>query len=217
MTEELKKLENKHELVSELLNQTNEAIKKLEESMKRLEGYSYGAKEISNKFEEFIKKKKEELTRSIQQGTTTQPAANIVLSSLGECAKFLKNESYEIDKIFHVRQGEFLSTKNQKGMLENTSRFFINQKENIKKSLEQKASEPQSSIENDEDIPIVFDVQEDVTNNTAEPVKVTERIRPDKNPNTKIGRAAMDLMERKKKALEGKNDVVTKRGRKRKI
>ncbi len=45
-----------------------------------------------------------------------------------------------------------------------------------------------------------------------------QRVRPDKNPNTKIGKAAMDLIERKKKAKEGlepnKENVTKKRGRK---
>ena len=45
------------------------------------------------------------------------------------------------------------------------------------------------------------------------------KIRPDKNLNTKIGRAATDLMQRRKKSTENSNiqETKSKRGRKKKI
>ena len=67
--------------------------------------------------------------------------------------------------------------------------------------------------------------QEKAETKQATPVKADEPVqekkqpvRPDKNPNTKIGRAAMDIMERKKKAAgssqTAQENSTKKRGRK---
>lgn len=191
--------ESKIEVMKNLLKSMEEESSALNGSVKRLDSYKFGLKDISNKFKDHVEKKRKELSIQIKEGKLNQQIANLIFNHLNDSHQFLKNESNEAEKFFNVRQGELLSLRNQIKKindiivdLEARSRAELEVEEN-KSSLEEKSSSENPS---EDEIEVKFDIEEESQSSKAQ----EERIRPDKNPNTKIGRAAIDLAERKRQS-----------------
>ena len=112
--------------------------------------------------------------------------------------KFIKNNSQEADRLFYVRQGEILSLKNKISQLKSLHETTIKEIQKLQEEeLEQLVLSDTESSEKSEEI----------------------KIRPDKDPHTKIGKSALDIAERRKKSTENSNiqETKSKRGRKKKI
>ena len=190
-------LETKVELLTNLLKEHLIESQNQENSLKRLDGYSFGSKEISKKFAEFIGKKKLEIATLVKEGKLPQQVGTFIQEILNGNLSFISKEQAEAEKLFFVKQGELLTVKNQAKKINST--------------LEQTKTELQQ-IKNDE---LKEKESRQIVIESALPK--TEKPRPDKDPTTKIGRAAMDLMERKRKTREELQVPEKKRGRKKKL
>ncbi len=205
---------NKLEIIDSFIKTTTDELRLLEENIKKIEGFSFGAKDLADKFKGHVTKTQTEIISLLNEQKITQPIANLLNSSLLGSLKFVKDGAIEADRIFYVRQGEILGIKSRikklisLDSLTKEELIKAEQEENILTEVailpEEEVSKTENSFTNEtkeleyfhesreEDEVVAAEFPEE----TAEDVKV----RPDKNTKTKIGRAAIDLAERRKKA-----------------
>jgi hypothetical protein len=172
------------------------------ENIKRLDGYVLGSKESIAKVEEHIKKQKKELVELLTQKKIPQEVANLIDGVLRSTSAFAKNVAMDAERLFYSKQGEMIFLKQDIEKLSSIKANHESALTNVQKQQEEKTETKQAT-------PVKAD----------EPVQEKKQpVRPDKNPNTKIGRAAMDIMERKKKAAGSaqatQENSTKKRGRK---
>ena len=206
-------LKNKREIIDSFIGSTTDELKILEENIKKIEGFSFGAKDLADKFKGHVKKTQSEIIDLLNEQKITQPIANLLNSSLLGSLKFVKEGAIEADRIFYVRQGEILGIKTRIKKL--ISLDSLIKQELIKAEKEENVltevavlSEEFSEIENSfndeiKEAESLHGTYEDDQSVVVEfPEEPTEdvKVRPDKNSKTKVGRAALDLAERRKKA-----------------
>lgn len=188
----------REKLIEELIEEKTSFLNASIENLKRVDGYVLGSRESINRVTDHIKKQKKELVDLIAQKNVTQEVVNLIENALQNILATAKNISADAEKLFYSKQGELVCLKQE---LEKLSLIKANHESailNIQKQQEQNAKKAEIVVTEKE---------------TKE-----KAIRPDKNPNTKIGRAALDIMERKKKAVSSlktsQENVPKKRGRK---
>ena len=189
-------------LLTELIGDKTTSLNSMIENIKRLDGYVLGSKESIAKVEEHIKKQKKELVELLTQKKIPQEVASLIDGVLRSTSAFAKNVAMDAERLFYSKQGEMIFLKQDIEKLSSIKANHESELENVQKQQEEKA-------ETKEVTPVKAD----------EPVQEKKQpVRPDKNPNTKIGRAAMDIMERKKKAAGSsqttQENSTKKRGRK---
>jgi hypothetical protein len=216
----IESLTSQIEILDTLLLTTSQELVALESNIKQIEGYALGAKEATNKVEDYIKKQKEEVA-TLERAEKIQPAmTTLLVSATGNILKFVKDFSSEADKLHHIRLGEILGIKNRTTKL---SVLIDSKKSEIEKlRVEDETTEnvTAESMEVTWEEPSVSQPVE-VPNITEDSPSVEEsKIRPDKNPHSRTGQAAMDLMQRRKKSKEKfvvEETIKSKRGRKKKF
>lgn len=169
------------ELVAEKKNQINLML----ESLKRFEGYSNGSKELSDKIGNFIKKQQAELSALASQQKLQPDIVKFIDTVLGGTRDYVRSTCSEVEKLYFAKQGEFIYIQQE---VENLSR--------LKEQLQQKIIS-EEALETTTKAVIEKDLQE----KNDKP----KRTRPDKDSSTRVGRAALDIAERKKK-YKKKND-----------
>ena len=189
-------------LLTELIGDKTTSLNSMIENIKRLDGYVLGSKESIAKVEEHIKKQKKELVELLTQKKIPQEVASLIDGVLRSTSAFAKNVAMDAERLFYSKQGEMIFLKQDIEKLSSIKANHESELENVQKQQEEKA-------ETKEVTPVKAD----------EPVQEKKQpVRPDKNPNTKIGRAAMDIMERKKKTAGSsqatQENSTKKRGRK---
>ena len=189
-------------LLTELIGDKTTSLNSMIENIKKLDGYVLGSKESISKVEEHIKKQKKELVELLTQKKIPQEVASLIDGVLRSTSAFAKNVSMDAERLFYSKQGEMIFLKQDIEKLSSIKANHESELENVQKQQEEKA-------ETKEVTPVKAD----------EPVQEKKQpVRPDKNPNTKIGRAAMDIMERKKKTAGSsqatQENSTKKRGRK---
>lgn len=189
-------------LLTELIGDKTTSLNSMIENIKKLDGYVLGSKESISKVEEHIKKQKKELVELLTQKKIPQEVASLIDGVLRSTSAFAKNVAMDAERLFYSKQGEMIFLKQDIEKLSSIKANHESELENVQKQQEEKA-------ETKEVTPVKAD----------EPVQEKKQpVRPDKNPNTKIGRAAMDIMERKKKAAGSsqatQENSTKKRGRK---
>jgi hypothetical protein len=192
-------------LLTELLGDRTTTLNTMIENLKRFDGYALGAKESIDKIEEHIKKQKKELVDLVTQKKIPQEVGALIEGVLRSTSIFAKNVAMDAERLFFSKQGEVIFLKQEieklSSIKENHESALANiQKQQEEKQVEKVESQPQPTV------------QEKVESEKS------EKVRPDKNPKTKIGRAAMDIMERKKKTSgsseKPSENSSKKRGRK---
>ena len=189
-------------LLTELIGDKTTSLNSMIENIKKLDGYVLGSKESISKVEEHIKKQKKELVELLTQKKIPQEVASLIDGVLRSTSAFAKNVAMDAERLFYSKQGEMIFLKQDIEKLSSIKANHESELENVQKQQEEKA-------ETKEVTPVKAD----------EPVQEKKQpVRPDKNPNTKIGRAAMDIMERKKKTAGSsqatQENSTKKRGRK---
>ena len=189
-------------LLTELIGDKTTSLNSMIENIKKLDGYVLGSKESISKVEEHIKKQKKELVELLTQKKIPQEVASLIDGVLRSTSAFAKNVAMDAERLFYSKQGEMIFLKQDIEKLSSIKANHESELENVQKQQEEKA-------ETKEVTPVKVD----------EPVQEKKQpVRPDKNPNTKIGRAAMDIMERKKKTAGSsqatQENSTKKRGRK---
>lgn len=178
-------------LFLELINDKNNQLNAMVENIKRLDGYVLGSKESVDKIEKHIKQQKVELNQLVSQNKLPKEVATLIDSALNSTLIFAKNICLDAERLFFSKQGEIVFLKQD---IEKLNALKANHEGALSNAKKQEQ------------------VQE-----KQQPTPI-EKVRPDKNPNTKIGKAAIDIMERKKRVMENvkavKEDAAKKRGRK---
>lgn len=187
-------------LFLELINDKNNQLNLMIENLKRLDGYVLGSKESVDKIEKHIKQQKNEVKDLTKQNKIPHEVATLLDAALNGVLIFAKNISLDAERLFFSKQGEMIFLKQDIEKL-------INLKNTHESSLNKNVEE-QKKIQDD-------------ASQKAPAIEEKAKIRPDKNPNTRAGRAAMDIAERRKKSLETmkelkqlKENSGKKRGRK---
>ena len=193
-----KKIETLNHNLDLLTNLTLTAIEEfntLESNIKQVEGFAFGVKETADKFEGYMNKHKLEISSLEKEGKIPTAVANLLNVAATSALVFIKESAKEADRLFYVRQGEILGAKNKATKLK---ALHDSTKLEIEK-LKIEAVISETGVEEE--------IGKSQKNKKA-------KIRPDQNPNTKIGKAALDLAERRKKEQDTSNNVPKKRGRK---
>jgi hypothetical protein len=217
----------KLELLTEMLKNAEEETKTLELNLRRMEGFSLGAKDVSDKLKEYSKKNSQELILSLKEGKISQPAAQLIEGAVVKTVNFAKEKSDEADRLFYIRQGELLGAKNKNLKLKQFQESVAEELAALNLSGEvdneivaiEMETEPEIIWEDSQVISVdVTKIESEVASEMDSPRPIVEnsnlkksRVRPDKNPNTKIGRAAMDLAERRRKVKESGGESPKKK------
>ena len=166
-----------HELIEEKANSLNS----VSENLKKIDSYTLGSKESLEKLRTYVSFQTKEFMKLATKENfdpKVMSVVEIVLNNIQEHSRMVAKES---ENLYCVKQGEFLTIKQE-----------LDKIKALKKNHDSMISS--QDLENaEEKLHALDEVQE-------EPKKEEpKRVRPDKNPKTRIGRAAMDLAERKRK------------------
>ena len=186
----IKALASRSKLLEELITDKKTQLNSLVESLKRLEGYTVGSKELTEKLGKHVKQQKKELAELVAQEKISKDFSDFVETVLNNVVIFSKNESLESDRLFYSKQGEIVFLRQD---LEKLIVSKTNHDSAIKTRLEEAKKEEAKKEEAK---------KEEAKQEVQKPKEQTTRIRPDKDPTTRAGRAALDIAERRKKALE---------------
>ena len=168
-------LNGRLELVNELLFTKNLALTSKAEELKFFEGFVAGTTNVINRVDNNINLQKKESLRLLEQKSLKLESVNLIDIVLDQNKTLLQSLHHEYDKLLFSKTYEISLLK------VDIDKLSIMQVDVVKKLKE---LEPIILVN-----PIEV-VQE----------KVVGRPRVDKDPNTKIGRAAIDIAERRKKA-----------------
>jgi hypothetical protein len=186
-----KTLTTRIEILSEIVETKTSQLNNLIEGLKRLDGYVLGSKESVEKIEKHIKQQKNELKELASQGKVSKEIFSFLDSVFNSMISFVKSVSLDAERLFFSKQGETVFLK------QDIEKMVVLKKNHEVALKATEKNELKKEVEVKEEI---------------------QKVRPDKNPNTKIGRAAIDIAERKKKAKESsilnKENSLKKRGRK---
>lgn len=170
------KMEILEELIRGKVNQAN-AIK---ESMKPIEAFGTATKEICKKIKEIIDPKKLEILEMLSKGRMQGEAYRYMTETLSAITEVIDVAFQDSEKMYFAKQQELNFLANEYSKLREIHGKIVAE---LNKEVEE--SKAHEKIEK--------------TNNQPEvkAVAATEYIRPDQNPNTKIGRASMELQKRR--------------------
>jgi hypothetical protein len=222
-------LSQKVELLAGLVVATIEEYSAFESNIKQLEGFAFGVNETSSKFRGYIDRHKAEVAGLEKQGKISAGVVSLMNSAADNVLKFVKENAKDADKLHYVRQGEILALKNKAKNLKaqhdaakveleqlqaevETEALALAELESQKKAVVDAENQVERVIE-PESIDVVWEepVAVEEKEEDSHLKKKKSKVRPDKNPRTKVGKAALDLVERRRKATE---ESSKKRGRK---
>ena len=173
-------------LLREMIDEKAKQLSALVEILKKLDGSAFGAKDVSEKIDLNIKKQQSDVTVLAAQQKISQDFSKFVNSVLETVRMQAKSTCAEHEYSFFSKQGEAL--------------FLQQEIEKLSKTLqesEQQLSQIEESQKKSE--------QEKAVSEISENLKTKKRVRPDKDPSTRIGRAAIDIATRKKKVAKEKS------------
>ena len=181
----------KNAMLEEILRVKLSQIENIRQSTKSIEAYTSGIKSVSSKVKEAWREKKEECDKMLLEKKLSPDAYKYFLDVLESLNKFSTDSEAEAEKILFSKQCEINALAQE-----------FNKLKELHKSGLEKSNEIQVAA--------------------VMAKKAAEReYRPDQDPNTPIGRAALDLMARKKaggedvaqEAFEGEGESRRKKKR----
>ena len=193
--EEKKSILEKIKFLEEMISERNSQFNQMLESIKRVEGYSNGAKELSEKIGNYIKKQQAELDNLKSQQKIAPDVSAFVGNILEGIRTFVRATCGDVERVYFSNQGELLFVKDD---IEKLNKKKLNHLNEVQ-AIEAKEKQQEVNAEENKNVPAeeVDDVQQKS--------KKKKRVRPDKDPTTRVGRAAMDIAERRKTARKKKN------------
>jgi hypothetical protein len=168
MTQE--SLKEKVSLLDELLKQKISQANSLKESMKPIEAFNAATKELCKKIEEIVKPKKVESLELISKEKISGEAYRYMTEVFESILSLTRSSKTDAEKLLFVKQQELNFLANEFTKLKEFQGKFVNELNKIELGEKEEKKEEQKP----------------------------EYVRPDQNPNTKIGKAAMDIQQRKK-------------------
>lgn len=170
------------ELIAEKTEQFNSRL----EALKRHEGHAAGSKDLVEKISNYIKKQQSDIDDLTAQQKLTPEISNFVKAVLEGAKSFVRLTCGDVEKVYFSKQGELL-------FIQQEAEKIVQQGLALEariKELDEAASGQEEKVSTQEDLS---------TERTVDKPKKKQRVRPDQDPTTKVGRAAMDLAERRRK------------------
>jgi hypothetical protein len=168
MTQDM--LKERISLLEELMKQKISQASSLKESLKPIEAFSSATKEMSKKIEEIVNPKKHESLELLSRGKMTGESYKFLIEILDQLTGLARHSRLDSEKLLSSKQNEL---------------NFVAHEFNKLKELQAKFASGFNKPE------------QHVTEEKKEEAKV-EYVRSDQNPNTRIGKAALDIQQRKK-------------------
>lgn len=179
-------LATKIAFLQEMIVEKTEQFNSMIEALKRHEGHTAGSKDIVEKFSNYVKKQQVDVEDLAVQQKLAPEIASFVKAVLEGTKAYVRSICGDVEKVYFSKQGELL--------------FF---QQEIEKLIQQKLAfenlmkKPEETVEKQE---TEQEKQPDVSVEVADSApKKKKRVRPDQDPTTKVGRAAMDLVDRRRK------------------
>lgn len=194
----LKRILFLQEIISEKIIQFNELV----ESIKRHEGHSIGSKELIEKTSDHIKKQQIVIGDMVSQQKTTLEISNFINMILENVKLFVSSVCGDAEKLYFFKQGELMFLKQE---IEKLNKLKLEYEQKVEVLNKECLSKDESCV-NDLTVSTLKENTkkskeasiEGSTQDVGEN-KLKKKIRPDQDPNTRTGRAALDLAARRKK------------------
>jgi len=180
-------IEVKATFLQELIVEKNEQFNSKMEALKRYEGHVTGSKDLLEKISNYIKKQQSDVEDLVVQQKLTPEISNFVKAILEGTKSFVRLTCGDVEKIYFSKQGELL-------FIQQEAEKFAQQG----LALDARIKQLDEVVKKQEESVLAQEVASAVEEITDKPKK-KQRIRPDQDPTTKVGRAAMDLAERRRK------------------
>jgi len=178
------KLKEKISFLDELIVERQQDLEGLIADIQRLEGYSLGAKDSLQKIENHVVSQRKDIMEFRAKQQINADAFNFIDGLLNSTFNTIKNLNSENEKLILAKKVEHASKNIEISKLNSTKLNLISQIEEILNPVPDPPLPPQAYV-----------------SEISTELKVKNRkFRPDKNPNTRAGRASLDLSERRKKA-----------------
>lgn len=172
----------KIELLEDLITENSKIIDLMIENIKKLDNYAGGSRESADKIVKFVEVQKSEFLKIVEKENISdvKQLTNLVVILLNNILEQTRKTAKEAENLYFAKQGELMFAKQGLDKLKNL-------KKNYNSSLNESKHKPADDSSKEKE--------------QAQPSQETPgtRIRPDKNPNTRVGKAALDLAERRKK------------------
>lgn len=187
----LKRILFLQEIISEKIIQFNELV----ESIKRHEGHSIGSKELIEKISNHIKKQQVSLEDMTAQQKITLEISNFVSTILENVKLFVNTVCGDTERLYFFKQGELMFLKQE---IEKLNKLKLEYERSIEVLEKERLSKDESCVSDSVTVTLKEDSIEGLSPSTGVK-KLKKKMRPDQDPDTRIGRSAIDLAERRKK------------------
>lgn len=179
-------LANKIVVLQEMIVEKTSQFNEMVETIKRFEGHSSGSKDLSEKIGNHIKKQQTDVVQLATQQKIAPDISKFIEIVLENVRTFVRQACGDVERFYFSKQGEllFLQQEIEKLMiLKNDCEQKLNQQNSI--AVQQKIESDSAKVS--------------VAIETVEKSVKPKRVRPDQDPTTRVGRAAIDIKERKLK------------------
>ena len=180
-----------HKLLEDMLTRALQKLDTTKSANVFTQGCVQASKDAMSSYPAYLAKKQEEYTELVKQGKMTVETANVVLGQLKNVINFLEDRYRDHEKINYVKQGELLAAN-----------ALVNDLKNVTEALKTNELAKKQEAARLEVVPETVTVEPKVVEKKSEaPVEVVKKARPDEL-NTTVARAARDIKNRRKAALE---------------
>lgn len=178
------KLKEKISFLDELIQDIKSELELLSKELYRVEDYSLGVKDSTRKIEGHIGSQKKEILELRAKQQLNVDAFNFIDGLLNTTLSTVKNIGLENEKISLTKKVEFASKNAEMTKLNSKKSDYLAKIEEIVNPRPPAPLPPQAFVKE-----------------ISTEIKVKNRkFRPDKDPNTRAGKASLDLAERRRKA-----------------
>jgi hypothetical protein len=177
----------KASFLQEMIAEKTEQFNLMFEALKRYEGHAAGSKDVVEKFSSYIKKQQVDIEGLAVQQKLAPEISNFVKAILDGAKTCVRSICGDVEKIYFSKQGELL-------FLQQEIEKLIQQKLTLETSAKELEEASKTSEES-----VVEEVTSAPDDGVLEKSKKKKRVRPDQDPTTRVGKAALDLASRRKK------------------
>jgi len=179
----VEQLKQKISLYDELIEERAKELETMARSLARVEDYCAGAKESLQKVEGYVGNQKKEVLELRMKQQLNVEAYNFIDGLFSSTAAAIKNLNLENEKLALTKRVEINSKNQEVAKLQATRQDYEKKMNDI---LYPPPPPPQAFVKE-------ISTESKIKN---------RKFRPDKDPNTKAGRASLDLTARRKKAKQ---------------
>jgi hypothetical protein len=182
-------LVNKIVVLQEIIVEKTSQFNELVETIKRFEGHSSGSKDLSEKIGNHIKKQQADVVQLAAQQKIAPDISKFIEIVLENVRTFVRQACGDVERLYFSKQGELLFLQQEIEKLVISKKKCEQSVKDLEIPPEPQAVASSKIEENVASVPV---------EERQQPTK-KKRVRPDQDPTTRVGRAAIDIKERKRK------------------